>query len=170
MAKSCFFSSAALANTLSYIGLVDRPTQLIYVFYLLSWWWQPLWSGGLLFQWRVLPKNASQVWFFSSKYPCHICTWRQSRSRKWDNKMSKTKPKPVCPVLLLQRFKPNLVCRDLLLQHIKPNWEIGWEAWKNRYFGWGSMVFAPFNVSWSLSCIYNPYFAKRKNLIELFYP
>ena len=43
------------------MSLVDRPTQLICIsdIYLLSWHWQPLWSGRLLYQWPVRPKKAS---------------------------------------------------------------------------------------------------------------
>ena len=46
--------------------LVDCPTQLICIsdIYLLSWRWQPLWSGGLLYQWPVRPKKAGQTRFF----------------------------------------------------------------------------------------------------------
>ena len=40
--------------------LVDRPTQLICIsdIYLLSWRWQPLWSGGTLYQWSLWPKKS----------------------------------------------------------------------------------------------------------------
>ena len=40
-----------------------NSTYSYWDFYLLSWWWQPLWSGGLLFQLPVQPKKANQRQF-----------------------------------------------------------------------------------------------------------
>ena len=92
------------------------------------------------------------------------------------------KPKSICPDMLLQQFKPKSICPDMLLQHFKPNQfvlicccnissqteKMAKRPGKNSFLGWGSMFFAPFNGSWSLSCIYNTNFAKRIKLIELF--
>ena len=45
------------------ISWSPNSTYLHLDFYLLSWRWWPLWSGGLLFQLPVLPEKASQVQF-----------------------------------------------------------------------------------------------------------
>ena len=60
-------------------------------FYLLSWRWWPLWSGGTLYQWSLQPEKASQ-------HPCLFkisvsCTWRLSGWKNRDEKLSWTSGK-----------------------------------------------------------------------------
>ena len=74
--------------------------------------------------------------------------------------VTRTRKISICPDML-QHFKPKSICPDLLLQHFKPNREIGWEAWEILLFWVRSMFFAPFNGSWSLSCIMIPFLQKE---------
>ena len=65
-----------------------NSTYLYWDFYLLSWWWQPLWSGGLLFQLPVQLKKASQLQFL---FKISVsCTQRLSRSKEIRKKLGKT--------------------------------------------------------------------------------
>ena len=44
---------------------LPNSTCLHLDFYLLSWWWQPLWSGGLLYRWLLPHQKAYWIRFFS---------------------------------------------------------------------------------------------------------
>ena len=58
-----------------------NSTYLHLDFYLLSWRWWPLWSGGILFQWPVLQQKAREVHFL---FKISVsCAKRLSRSKKW---------------------------------------------------------------------------------------
>ena len=68
-----------------------NSTYLHLDFYLLSWRWWPLWSGGTLYQWSLQPEKASQD-------PCLFkisvsCTWRLSGWKNRDEKLSWTSGK-----------------------------------------------------------------------------
>ena len=55
-------------------ALVDRQIKPICIsdlYFLLSWRWRPLWSGGTLYQWSLRLKQQAGSDFFLSKYPCH---------------------------------------------------------------------------------------------------
>ena len=75
--------------------VVDRPTQLICIsdIYLLSWRWQPLWNGGLFYQWPVQPKIAImvQVLFKRSK----LCVHKWTKCKEQGKKQAK-KPQKNC--------------------------------------------------------------------------
>ena len=63
-----------------------NSTYLHLDFYLLSWRWWPLWSGGTLYQWSLQPEKASQD-------PCLFkisvsCTWRLAWWKNRDEKLS----------------------------------------------------------------------------------
>ena len=47
-----------------YFSWSPNSTCLHLDFYLLSWWWQPLWSGGLLYRWLLPQQKAYWIHFF----------------------------------------------------------------------------------------------------------
>ena len=84
-----------IVNTVIIVNIViiviswsTNSTYLHLDFYLLSWRWWPLWSTGTLYQWSLKPEKASpdRCLFKISV----SCTLRLSRSKKWDEKLSKT--------------------------------------------------------------------------------
>ena len=78
-----------------------NSTYLPLDLYLLSWRWWPLWSGGLLYQWSLRPKQTSWVRFFRKiSVSCTYCPWR---SKKQEEKLAKTLQKKV----FLQPPRPN---------------------------------------------------------------
>ena len=95
-----------------YCSWSPNSTYLYLDFYLLSWRWWPLWSGGTLYQWSLKPEKASPdrcLFKISVSW-----TLRLSRSRKWDEKLSKTCQKPVC-------FTEFSVCPEMLQQQFRTN-------------------------------------------------
>ena len=90
--KAWFWNNdmSAADISVSMLGRSWSPnsTYLYWDFYLLSWWWQPLWSGGLLFQLPVLPEKASQLRFL---FKISVsCTWRLSKGKKIRKRLGKT--------------------------------------------------------------------------------
>ena len=52
-------------------------------FYLLSWWWQPLWSGGLLYRWLLPQQKAYWIrFFFKISFLCIFCPWHSKKQGK----------------------------------------------------------------------------------------
>ena len=52
-------------------------------FYLLSWWWQPLWRGGLLYRWLLLQQKAYWIrFFFKISFLCIFCPWHSKKQGK----------------------------------------------------------------------------------------
>ena len=76
-----------------FISWSPNSTCLHLDFYLLSWWWQPLWSGGLLYRWLLLQQKAYWIrFFFKISFLCIFCPWH---SKKQGKKQIKTLKKTV---------------------------------------------------------------------------
>ena len=62
-------------------------------FYLLSWWWQPLWSGGLLYRWLLPQQKAYWIHFFLQNI---LSMYILSMTQQKAGQKTDTNPKKTC--------------------------------------------------------------------------